>query len=231
METEKRNRARMTAILALLTVILAVAAAGIGFLAVKKQKYEKQLSLGEKYLAQLDYENAEICFRKAISIEEKEAAPYLQLAAVYFVQERPEEAKEILEEGSRSVKDKEGKRQLEKSLEEIAETEDQKKEDLPEESGKTDEEEKRQEEENPASAAEKKKEEQATDGSGFVRYGDCWYFRRYDAADFESTAVFGNYQAIEGQSKDIVRMNDKGEAEILFQDQGAGDIFIVEERV
>ena len=99
METEKRNRARMTAILALLTVILAVAAAGIGFLAVKKQKYEKQLSLGEKYLAQLDYENAEICFRKAISIEEKEAAPYLQLAAVYFVQERPEEAKEILEEG------------------------------------------------------------------------------------------------------------------------------------
>ena len=104
METEKRNRARMTAILALLTVILAVAAAGIGFLAVKKQKYEKQLSLGEKYLAQLDYENAEICFRKAISIEEKEAAPYLQLAAVYFVQERPEEAKEILEEGSRSVR-------------------------------------------------------------------------------------------------------------------------------
>ncbi len=231
METEKRNRARMTAILALLTVILAVAAAGIGFLAVKKQKYEKQLSLGEKYLAQLDYENAEICFRKAISIEEKEAAPYLQLAAVYFVQERPEEAKEILEEGSRSVKDKEGKRQLEKSLEEIAETEDQKKEDLPEKSGKTDEEEKRQEEENPASAAEKKKEEQATDGSGFVRYGDCWYFRRYDAADFESTAVFGNYQAIEGQSKDIVRMNDKGEAEILFQDQGAGDIFIVEDKM
>ena len=44
----RKNRARMTAILALLTVILAVAAAGIGFLAVKKQKYEKQLSLGEK---------------------------------------------------------------------------------------------------------------------------------------------------------------------------------------
>ncbi len=236
METEKRNRARMTAILALLTVILAVAAAVIGFLAVKKQKYEKQLSLGEKYLAELDYENAEICFREAISIEEKEAAPYLQLAAVYFVQERTEEAKEILEEGSRSVKDKEGKKQLEKSLEEITETEDQKKEDLPEESGKPEQEkknpeEKDPEEKDPAAAADQKQEEQATDGSSFVRYKDCWYFRRYDAADFESTAIFGNYQAVEGQPKDIVRMNDKGEMEILFQDQGAGDIFIVEDKM
>ena len=28
-----------------------------------------------------------------------------------------------------------------------------------------------------------------------------------------------------------MRMNDKGEAEILFQDQGAGDIFIVEDKM
>ena len=72
-------------ILGVLVILLAMAVVLIGVMTIQKKKYDEQLSLGDKYLAKLDYENAEICFRKAISIQDKKAAPYLKLAAVYLL--------------------------------------------------------------------------------------------------------------------------------------------------
>lgn len=78
--------------------LLLVCAAALLFLRVRNaERYTKQLSLGEKYLREMDYENAELCYRRALAIDEKKAAAYLNLSAVYAQQGAYSEAEEILE--------------------------------------------------------------------------------------------------------------------------------------
>ena len=113
----RSRRRTVTGILAVLVILLAAAAILLAVLGIQKKRYEKQLSLGDKYLAELDYENAEICFEKAISIQEKKAAPYLKLAAVYLYQGRTQDAEDILREGSEKVTDDKGLESIRENLE------------------------------------------------------------------------------------------------------------------
>lgn len=57
----------------------------------------EQLSLGEKYLAELDYENAIIAFQKIIEVDPKNVQAYLGLSTAYEKTDRNEEAIEALE--------------------------------------------------------------------------------------------------------------------------------------
>lgn len=62
-------------------------------------KLQAQLDLGNKYLSELDYENAKIAFGKALKIDEKCTEAYLGLASVWVGLGEIESAVEILETG------------------------------------------------------------------------------------------------------------------------------------
>ena len=73
------KRKFLTGALTLLVVALAVAGALLFWQSRKLDDYTAQLSLGDKYLEELDYENAEIAYKKAIEIDEKRPSAYVTL--------------------------------------------------------------------------------------------------------------------------------------------------------
>lgn len=212
-------------ILAVLVILLAMAVVLIGVMTIQKKKYDEQLSLGDKYLAKLDYENAEICFRKAISIQDKKAAPYLKLAAVYLYQGRTQEAEDILREGSEKVTDSQGLEKIQENLKTL-ENSDERSQNS-ENADVSQQNEKDEKEENERTV----REEEATDGSFFVCYQGNWYYRKYSAENYEKEGIFGSYQEVEGQSKEMICLTAQGEKKVLFSDNGGGDIYIVKDRM
>ena len=64
-----------------------------------EKKIEQQLELADKYIAELDYEEAIIAYQEAINIEPKCIEAYLGLADIYVIMEDYEEAINILEQG------------------------------------------------------------------------------------------------------------------------------------
>ena len=97
------KRKFLTGALTLLVVALAVAGALLLWQSRKLDDYTAQLSLGDKYLEELDYENAEIAYKKAIEIDEKRASAYVNLSVVYVKQNRFAEARELLAEAEEKV--------------------------------------------------------------------------------------------------------------------------------
>lgn len=96
------KRKILLTILILLIGIEAIISGWI-YLSIKHvEKYNQQISLGDKYLEELDFGNAEICYKKAIEIDEKRGAPYLQLAVLYQKTDREQEALGILESGEKN---------------------------------------------------------------------------------------------------------------------------------
>ena len=67
------------------------------FLHIKRNgDYNRLLSLGDKYLQELNYEDAAIAFQNAIEISEKDPAAYLRLADVYTASGDYDQAADIL---------------------------------------------------------------------------------------------------------------------------------------
>lgn len=83
----------------------------VGALVIKNtsasKKYKEQLDLGDRYLQELDYENAELCFKEAIEIAPKQAKPYIQLATVYVETKRYDQALDILDDALEVIPAKE----------------------------------------------------------------------------------------------------------------------------
>lgn len=75
------------------------------------REYQKQISLGNKYLEELDYENAELCYRKAIKIDERKVEPYLKIANASAEQGNYNKANEILLQGKESIPKSSDKKQ------------------------------------------------------------------------------------------------------------------------
>lgn len=65
----------------------------------KKMTVQDYLDLGEKYLTELNYEEAIVAFGKAIELEPRNTEAYLKLADVYDVQEDYEMAAQVLAQG------------------------------------------------------------------------------------------------------------------------------------
>lgn len=86
--------------------ILAAAAAAALFTAAKQNK-EKQfgdnVAKADKYMEELDYDNAKDSYLKAISIDGKQEEPYIQLARIYEKTNEPEKAREILKQGVKNT--------------------------------------------------------------------------------------------------------------------------------
>ena len=83
------------------------------------KRYEEQISLGDKYLEELDYENAEIAYRKAVEISEKRESSYVKLTVLYIEQEEYEKAAQIIEEGREQTGKEEVFSDLQQKVEEL----------------------------------------------------------------------------------------------------------------
>ena len=64
---------------------------------------DEQLSLGEKYLSELDYENAIIAFSKVINVDSKNVRAYIGLSDAYIGKGDIAKAIEILENGIEAI--------------------------------------------------------------------------------------------------------------------------------
>ena len=69
----------------------------------RADRYQERLSMGDKYLAEMNYEDAKICYRNAIRIDEKKAEGYVGLSEVYASQNQYDVAWDILELGQERV--------------------------------------------------------------------------------------------------------------------------------
>ncbi len=83
-------------------ILVAVVAVGAVILVngqMKEKSYKEAISNGEKYLADNNYEDAIVQYKKAISVNPKDEEAYLALADIYVEQEAPSKARSILKKG------------------------------------------------------------------------------------------------------------------------------------
>lgn len=89
--------------------------------AAKAKSVEKQLSLGEKYIDELDYEQAIASYLAVIEIDPKNEDAYLALADIYMEMGEYEKAEEILEQAEEEILSKdiwEKQQDVEEAIEE-----------------------------------------------------------------------------------------------------------------
>lgn len=115
----RKARNLLSAFLGLLCLSLAGIGAYLGVQISQVKRYEEQISLGDKYLEELDYENAEISYRKAVEISEKRESSYVKLTVLYMEQEEYEKAAQVIEEGREQTGKEEVFSDLQQKVEEL----------------------------------------------------------------------------------------------------------------
>lgn len=100
-----KNKKKIAAIIGSAVIIIGGASVLGATGVVQNHLMSKQITLGEKYLLALDYEQAIITFNKAIEIDSTCVEAYLGLAQVYKAQGEFEKAISILEEAQKIVLD------------------------------------------------------------------------------------------------------------------------------
>lgn len=134
-KSPKKKGSKIWVIIGIIFLIGAIALAVSAGLKHKEEKkiqenqkeYEQLIAKADKYFEELDYDGAEESYLNAIQIDPKQEKPYLKLADLYVVQERYDEAVEILteaesnvEESSDADKSVEEKSEITKKKEEIS---------------------------------------------------------------------------------------------------------------
>lgn len=115
----RKARSILSTLLGLLCLFLAGIGAYLGVQISQVKRYEEQISLGDRYLEELDYENAEIAYRKAVEISEKRESSYVKLTVLYIEQEEYEKAAQIIEEGREQTGKEEVFSDLQQQVEEL----------------------------------------------------------------------------------------------------------------
>lgn len=87
-------------------LLLAAAAALLLVLGPRRdaKEMEQLLARGDRYLEEMDYDEAAAQYQEAIVVDPKREEPYLKLAEIYTKQNQPEKAAKILEEGKRNTR-------------------------------------------------------------------------------------------------------------------------------
>lgn len=100
-ESKKTVNKKLIVITAAIATAVCIVAAAVIFSigSGTDKRLAEQLDLAERYLSELDYEQAIIAYQAAIEIDPKCEEAYLGLADIYIEQEKYEEAVEILEAG------------------------------------------------------------------------------------------------------------------------------------
>lgn len=100
--SEKRKKKGIYILSGLIILIAAVIAIFLGMQGKKEKEYKGYLSAAEKYIKELDYEQAEASYLQAIKIAPKEKEPYVKLAKLYMEQGEEEKAEEIIKEAEKA---------------------------------------------------------------------------------------------------------------------------------
>ena len=85
--------------MAVVAFFLVIVVTGIIIFSSPQRKYDKQLSLGQRYLDELDYDKAIAAYKAAIEIDPHNPEAYEALAKIYMETEEVELAKAVLDEG------------------------------------------------------------------------------------------------------------------------------------
>ncbi len=99
-KTKRTVIVSMTAILIVFAVII-----GVNIYNAPAKRLAEQLDLGNRYLDEMDYEQAVVAFTKAIEIDPTNTDAYLGAADAYIGLEDFESAKAVLEQGIENVTD------------------------------------------------------------------------------------------------------------------------------
>ena len=108
-EEAPKKKSKTTIIVAAIIILAAILAAvllltkGTG----TKKQYTDLMERGNRYLEELDYENAEIAFLEAIKVDPKKPDAYIQLADVYVNQGEIDKAEKILDEADEIIDNEE----------------------------------------------------------------------------------------------------------------------------
>ena len=86
-----------------IVLVTIVAIASIVPTSVRAKEVQEQLSLGDKYLAELNYEQAEAIYLAILKIDPKCEEAYIGLANVYIATEQYEKAEEILKKAEEQL--------------------------------------------------------------------------------------------------------------------------------
>lgn len=78
--------------------VAAIWGSGMGQDVVYAMQYRKQISLGEKYMEEEDYEAAALAYNKAMQIDPYKSDSYVGLADAYLKQGQEEQAEEVIEQ-------------------------------------------------------------------------------------------------------------------------------------
>ena len=102
MET-KNNKKTIAIIGVVLALAVALIAGVLVIQATPAGKVKRQIKLAEKYLTEMNYEQALIAYSEAIKIDPKCEQAYLAMADIYIKQGEAEKAVAILEEGQKNI--------------------------------------------------------------------------------------------------------------------------------
>ncbi|MDO5520373.1 MAG: tetratricopeptide repeat protein [bacterium] len=91
-------------------LIIVILFGGVGTFVVENAKtrreVSKQLSLGDNFLEELNYEQAILAYKKAITIDDKSVETYKKLAVAYKANEEIEKAMDTLRKGYNETNEK-----------------------------------------------------------------------------------------------------------------------------
>ncbi|MGN0408606.1 MAG: DUF6273 domain-containing protein [Bacteroides sp.] len=99
----KNNKKIITVVGIVLALAVAIIAGTLIIQATPANKLKRQLKLAEKYLTEMNYEQALIAYSEAIKIDPKCEKAYLAMADIYIKQGEEEKAIAILEEGQKNI--------------------------------------------------------------------------------------------------------------------------------
>lgn len=100
----KNRRGFLISIVTIFAVIFAVLI-GINIYNAPARRLAEQLNLGNRYLEEMDYEQAVVAFTNAIEIDPMNADAYIGAAEAYVGLGEPERAEEILAQGMERISD------------------------------------------------------------------------------------------------------------------------------
>ena len=114
------KKSKRKILIAAAIVLIAVAVAITGFITQSSsgREYKEHLELGNRYLSELEYEQAIIELRAAIEIEPNNSEAYLALSEVYVAMGDYENAIAVLQEGYEATGDEELKEESDRLMQE-----------------------------------------------------------------------------------------------------------------
>ncbi len=131
-EKVKKEKNKKGIIISIVTVFAVIAAVliGIGIYNAPARRLAEQLDLGNRYLEEMDFEQAVVAFTKAIEIDPMSMDAYIGAADAYVGLGEPERAKEVLEQGMEKISDvrlEEKLKEIERELDRIKREEEERR--------------------------------------------------------------------------------------------------------